>query len=582
MRSFVDPRVLLLVLLGLLSLSAASGCSHVEGAASSEAGAEAGPGELLLEITDAATGHPTPARVEIRDANGVDYVASDALRVGGDCDMSDAGAGLVDLDSTLAGFSDRIVNPYTDSTQFYSEGSSSIRVPAGPVTISVFKGPEYRVARQTVEVEAGGPTRVGVALERWVDMSKAGWYSADDHLHIPRPTPELDAPISRMMQAEDIHVANLLQMGKVRNTSIAKQHAHGPEGHYQEGHYILAAGQENPRSHFLGHTITLGAEKLHHEPDTYLIYRLLWEKTREEGALNGFAHAYGPSGSLLSPHDGMAVVAPHDLLDFVEVLQFNRSGYEAWYDLLALGFRVTPTAGTDFPCADQSIPGHERFYTKVDGPLTYARWLDAVRRGRTFVTTGPVIELRVDGQEMGGEIALTEDRPLEISGAVRFDPAADDVVFVELLQNGDVIERFSRVGDAPEIRFSVTRRVGETSWFALRGYGRRLLENTFARPLHFMSFEPTTSFHSAPIYVTLEGEPGLAQGDRAKRVARTWLARLEDLETVLSEPNAESLARRLELPDDIDGVPAETLARSRPALLEEIRVAKEFFGALAR
>lgn len=81
MRSFVDPRIVLLVLLGLLSLSAASGCSHVEGAASSEAGAEAGPGELLLEITDAAMGHPTPARVEIRDANGVDYVASDALRV---------------------------------------------------------------------------------------------------------------------------------------------------------------------------------------------------------------------------------------------------------------------------------------------------------------------------------------------------------------------------------------------------------------------------------------------------------------------------------------------------------------------
>ena len=37
--------------------------------------------------------------------------------------------------------------------------------------------------------------------------------------------------------------------------AIAQQYAHGPEGHYQEGNYILAAGQENPRTHFLGHKV---------------------------------------------------------------------------------------------------------------------------------------------------------------------------------------------------------------------------------------------------------------------------------------------------------------------------------------
>ena len=122
---------------------------------------------------------------------------------------------------------------------------------------------------------------------------------------------------------------------------------------------------------------------------------------------------------MLAVHDGMAVVAPHDLLHFMEGLQFNRSGYEAWYELLALGFRVTPTAGTDYPCGGQNLPGHERFYTKVEGPLRYASWLDGVRQGRTFVTTGPIVEFHVNGMDIGGEVFLStqvadEGRHLEV------------------------------------------------------------------------------------------------------------------------------------------------------------------------
>ncbi len=381
------------------------------------------------------------------------------------------------------------------------------------------------------------------------------------------------------MQAEDIHVANLLQMGKVKNFEIAPQHAHGPEGHYQEGHFILAAGQENPRTHFLGHTITLGASTARHNLDDYLIYRLLWEKTAAEGALNGFAHAWAPNGMMLAVHDGMAVVGPHDLLHFVEVLQFNRSGYEAWYELLALGFRVTPTAGTDYPCADQNLPGHERFYTKVEGPFRYASWLDGVRQGRTFVTTGPIVEFHVNGMDIGSEVVLSAEASVEITGKATFDPTRDDLVFLELVQNGEVVERFSRIAGASKIEFETKRPVDESSWFALRGYGNRL-ENTIGTPLHFNTFKLSSNVHTAPIYVTLAHRPGIGESAQAKRVARTWVARLEDLERVLAEENLDFLAARLAFPD-ADAVPRETLVRNREALLEEVRSSKAFFEGRA-
>lgn len=537
---------------------------------------------LQLTIIDEVTGKPAPARVEIQGADEAYHVAVDALRVGGDCDMSDEGAGFVDLDSTLAGFVDRIDNPYTKSTQFYSDGTSSVSLPTGTATIRVFKGPEYKVAVGSVDIPAAKTVQQTVTLNRWANMPGDGWYSADDHLHIPRPVPELNPAISKMMQAEDIHVANLLQMGKVKNFTISPQHAHGPDSYYQEGHYILAAGQENPRTHFLGHTITLGADTALHNPEQYLIYRLVWEEAVKQGAINGFAHAYWPEHSFfpLGPHNGAAVLLPHNLLHFMEVLQFDRSDYTTWYEMLTLGFRVTPTAGTDYPCADQTIPGHERFYTKVEGPLTYAKWLDGVRKGRTFVTTGPLVEFRINDQDIGSEVILEEATTVQVSGRVAFDPEQDDVSVLELIQNGQVIDRFSRIRDADHISFSISLTVSETSWFAVRSYGgARRIEQSQANPLLFSSFQPRSNLHSAPIYVTLKDAPGVEDSAQAKRIAHTWLVRLEELETVLAEENLAYLAPKLELPNP-DAVPEETLRKNQPALLAEIQTAKEFFKNL--
>ncbi len=541
-------------------------------------GAESGT--LKLTIRDAATGELVPARLHVKDASGMYRVANDAMMFGGDCDMSDAGAGYTNLVEALRGFTDRLENPYTGTTQFYTEGTSEIGVQPGRTEIAVFKGPEYRISTAEVDVAAGATVEHEIRLERWVDMPAKGWFSADDHLHIQRPHPDLNSRIIKMMQAEDLHVANLLQMGKVRNFQIAPQYKFGEGGHYQRGNYILAAGQENPRTHFLGHTITLGATEPIFNADKYLVYRLIWEAAVAKGGINGFAHAYSPNGGLISPFDGMAVVLPHNILHFLEVLQFNRSGYAAWYDVLNLGFRVAPTAGTDYPCADQNIPGHERFYTKVDGNLNYAKWLDGIRDGRTFVTTGPMIEFRINGNDIGSDVQLSGSAEVQIEGAVTFDPDRDDLNFVELIQNGSLVHRVSRIEGLSRVAFSITHTVEETSWFALRGYGSEQSFAGFVSPLHFADFNPTSNVHTSPIYVTLKDRPTIQESRQARRVARAWLARLDDLELVLRESNMDHLGEKLANPV-FDAVPVETLINNRADLLTEIASAKAFFAALA-
>jgi hypothetical protein len=201
-----------------------------------------------------------------------------------------------------------------------------------------------------------------------------------------------------------------------------------------------------------------------------------------------------------------------------------------------------------------------------------------------------MVEFAIDGKEIGGEIALDAAAAVEIAGRAAFDPEQDALAFLELVQNGEVVQRFSRVRGESEIAFRVRLPVEESSWFALRGYGVRLLEDPLllwsvtgisAGPMQFGSFEPTSNVHTAPIYVALKNRPGIEKSPRARRIARTWLARLEDLERVLAEENLPSLGATLEAPN-FDAVPAATLRKNRKGLLEEIRVAKEFFAGLAK
>ena len=540
----------------------------------------AGTATLVLNITDAETGAPTQARLHVRDAAGQFHIADDAVYFGGDCDMSDAGAGYTTLPAALEGFGNSLANPYTGSTQFYADGTATVTVPAGPVEILVQKGPEYQPARARLEAGASQHAAHTIALQRWVDMPARGWYSADDHLHIQRPHPDLNESIIKQMQAEDLHVANLLQMGKVLNFDIAPQYAFGTRGHYQVGNHILAAGQENPRTHYLGHTITLGASEPVFDRDEYLIYRKTWERTIALGGINGFAHAFASAGRI-TPYVGGAVVLPHNLLHFVEVLQFNRGGYEVWYDFLNLGHRVAATAGTDYPCADQTIPGHERFYTRVAGELTYAGWLAAVKAGRTFVTTGPIVELQVQDQGIGGEISLAAPGKVQVRGSVHFNPATDDVTVLQLIQNGNLVAEAPAIDGRDRIELDLALHIERSSWLALRASGSEKSYSGFSPPFHFSMLQSTSNAHTSPIYINVSGTPGISESDQARTVARSFLARLAALEATLTESNLQILGASLEIPD-FDGVPTETLIRNRTALLEEIAAAREYFAGIAR
>ena len=366
------------------------------------------------------------------------------------------------------------------------------------------------------------------------------------------------------MAAEDIHVANLLQMGSQDRFDFAPQYAHGAEGHYREGHHLLVSGQENPRTHFLGHMIILGNDSPIHYPDEYLNLRKHFEESHRQGALNGAAH-FGRHGG---GQFGLGLVLPHELVDFMEVLQIERGEYDLWYKVLNTGFRLAPTAGTDYPWGD-SYPGRERFYAKVRGEFTVEKWIEAVRNGHTFATNGPMLNFRVNGEKMGSAVRIPEPGMVEVVAATYFESARDNVTELELVENGDVVRSFpAKLLGTTQIKARFRHEVRQSGWLAIRASGLK----RGAAPVR------QSLAHSAPIYVTVGDQAPLADSEEARRLARSWIVMLGDLEESLSDENIEDLAVR----PASAAVSVEVIRQNRQRLLEAIEEARQLFRERAR
>lgn len=553
---------------------------------------EPATGTLRVRVVD-ARGEVVPARLEVRDEAGGAFVAEDAIPLRFECILQP----LPDWLAERVSISRALENPHTGTTQFYADGAARLVLPTGRYRVRAFRGIEHEVAEQEVEIAAGEERSTELSPRQWIDLPAAGWWSADDHLHITRRTPDDDRRIAAWMRAEDLHVANLLQMGTVDQFGVTPQHDFGAAGEYRLGDTLLLAGQEHPRTHFLGHTITLGADAAIDLRDTYIAYDAFWRAAARVHGLPGYAHfGMGPA------RDGLALDAPRGLVFFLEVLQFELPYYETWYDLLNLGLRLTPTAGTDFPCGPAwSIPGRERFYTRLEAKPTRESWRDAVRAGRTFVTNGPLVELRIGAARIGDEIVLDAPASLEITGSVRFDPTRDDPRQVELLRNGEPIPAPVERSGPGELRLRTAYDVAESAWFALRVSGDKVGEAPLPAPMphwavdagdRYMNFreqsERSEAFfasrrgvrpsaaHTAPIWVTL---PGSVASPRAQELARAALTRLAALEARLSDEQIGEQTLWDWLPYS-DGVSLEHLRRNRPALLAAIAEARARYEAL--
>lgn len=443
---------------------------------------QAPAGRLEVLVTDGATGRLTPVRVRLtRNGRAVPQLPKSAAAV------------MYGLWDHADGYG------FQPDSSFYVAGSFQLDLPAGTYQLSLSKGPEYINQNQELRIRAGQHHQQRYQLERWINMPRKGWYSADDHIHLRRSSRE-DSLLLTWTRAEDIHVGVLLRMGDFWETYYP-QYAWGEKGVYQQDDFLLTSGQEDPRTPELGHALGLGASDRVRYKAEYYYYDKVFDKLRELGGVGGYAH----QAQTFHGYRGLTLDGLRGKVDVLELLQFCASDkplmVDHYYHLLDLGIPVTAVAGSDFPwCGhDHSRSpersariGNARFYTYVEGPLTYHSWKAGLAAGHTFVSSGPMLSFEVNNRLPGDRLHVSKGTTLHVTAHAYGHAGQVPLQVLEIVGHGQVLGRVT--ADAPgqsarhlSLTLDIPARQG--IWLAARSYAL-----------------PTQAAHTTPVYVQVDGK----------------------------------------------------------------------------
>ena len=339
-----------------------------------------------------------------------------------------------------------------------SAAKRAIKLPLGKVYIEVSKGFEIRPVRKVVEVTPE-TQEIVIELEKVLPWREQGWVTADTHVHFL-------SPMSAMLEgaAEGVNVINLLasQWGELMTNvgDFDGRNTWGSKEAGGDGEYLVRVGTEN-RQHVLGHISLLGYRGAIIAPmttggpdesalgDPVEILLTEWARQcRSQGGLVVVPHFPNPRA------EHAAAIVSGDV-DAIEMTSWENhySGIDPyslsdWYRYLNCGYLVPAVGGTDKMAAVTAV-GTVRTYARIDPNVEfdYETWKEAVRRGETFVTYGPLLDFTVDGQPMGSRIAMTSR-----GGTVDVTWQAASVTIpmtrVELVVNGEIRESVAVPPDA--------------------------------------------------------------------------------------------------------------------------------------
>jgi hypothetical protein len=445
-------------------------------------------------VVDEGTGQPIPCRIHFRSPDGIPFqphghhphIMSDMapwnVDVGGDLQLGQA-------------------------TYAYIDGRCEGWLPRGDVLVDVAQGFEYQPLRERAHIEPG-QQELTIRLTRSVDMAAEGFYGGDTHVHfLSTRGAHVEAA------AEGLNVVNLLQ-AQWGHLFTSTEEFTGEPSVDRRGETIVYVGQEN-RQHTLGHLGLLGLKRpvMPWSSDGPAEAEL---GGNLETTLSRWADAcHEQGGTVVIPHfpspycEGPALIV-NGRTDAVEWLLQERRGHREYYRYLNLGYRLPLAGGTDKMSSDTAI-GLCRTYVRIpDEPLTYDSWCRNLKAGRTFMTTGPLLDLEVEGASPGDDVELPEGGgTIEVNARVR---SIFPVHSIEIVMNGEVVARSESGSGGGSLSLRESIVVDRHSWIAARCGG----PDYFDGGRHVDSWERPIFAHTSPVYVSVGGPWEMFDPDQAR------------------------------------------------------------------
>jgi hypothetical protein len=170
-------------------------------------------------------------------------------------------------------------------------------------------------------------------------------------------------------------------------------------------------------------------------------------------------------------------------------------GFKTYYAFLNCGFRLRPTAGT--ASGVHPVPlGFGRVYVQVPGTFSYEKWMRGLDRGRSFVTTGPMLFVDVANRPPGATIKSRGAMTVRVQGHAE---STSPLKAIEVVVNGEVAQRLQADNKRTEqgtyhCPVDTQVRVNRSSWVAVR-----VFEDRPDKRVRFA--------HSSPVHIDIAGRP---------------------------------------------------------------------------
>jgi hypothetical protein len=391
----------------------------------------------------------------------------------------------------------------------YISGETLINLPLGKVYLEISKGFEIAPIRKVVEILPETDV-ITIEVEKALYWREKGWVTADTHVHFL-------SPVSAMLEgsAEGVNIVNLLasQWGELMTNvgDFDGETTYGSKKSGGDGEYLVRVGTEN-RQHVMGHISLLGYqgniitpmttggpdESALGDPIEILLTEWAMQCKRQDGIVI-LPHFPNPrlenAAAIISGGvDGVEMTSWGNLYEGIDPYSLTD-----WYRYLNCGYFIAAVGGTDKMNAGTAV-GTIRTYAKLadNREFTYDEWKESIRKGRTFVTYGPLVEFLIDGKPAGSQFEMNSN-----GGTVDITWEAASVTLpmsrVELIVNGEVKESVpvSNWKGSGNLRFKVSK----SSWVALLIRGK------------YPDKTEIIAAHTSPVMIKVKDSPMLAAAD---------------------------------------------------------------------
>ncbi len=409
---------------------------------------------------------------------------------------------------------------------FSCHGDCALLVPQGRVQVVAQSGFERAIAERSIELKDEDRFEEIRLADNALPADFGEWISLDQHVHMNygghyRNTWESLAADAR---AEDLDVIYSLVVNKEQRVNDIASFQPEP---VDVGPTHIVPAQEFHTSYW-GHTAVLHLGKHLLLPD-FSAYRhtalaspfphngVVADLAHAQGALIGYVHPFDwvidPAKEASLSH-GLPADVAHGKVDYLEVISFaeHLSTVDAWHRLLNLGFRLPAGAGTDAMANYASLRGpvglNRVFLNQSDRSADALK--KGIREGRGFVSNGPLLGLRVQGQGPGDVLSLAA--PAEVSYRLSLRSPVP-VQRVQLFVNGKVAATL-RPGASGAGDWEGRLSLPQSGWITAQAIGK-------PTPLLLDMYPFATT---NPVWVEVAGKPARSPQDAAYFSA--WIGRV--------------------------------------------------------